>query len=208
MTSERLFEVLGDMDEKYIKEAKELPKGKIIRGKDMKKRMMSKHVIKSFKKPMIAIASLVLMICLTGMVVWATAGKQQGFFKDITGWDGAVIGSVYEQATEEILLDVDIVDENLILEIKMVNPEVIPYREFEMFGIRSYEIVDLEGNIVKAEDSAEITEVNSGTANVSLLLDQIPAGKYQLIVREMVGSKKADQPLILKGIWVCEFVVE
>ena len=86
-------------------------------------------------------------------------------------------------------------DEKLILEIEMVNPEDIPYRAFEEFGIQSYEITDLEGNIVKAEDSAKITEVNNGTVTVSLLLGQIPAGKYRLIIREMIGSKKADQPV-------------
>ena len=59
-----------------------------------------------------------------------------------------------------------------------------------------------------AEDSAKITDVNNGTVTVSLLLGQIPAGKYQLIVKEMIGSKKADQPLVLKGTWVCELVVE
>ena len=209
MTSERLFEVLGDMDETYIREAKGIKKAESRRKSDNTEEIaMSTRIIKNLKRPMIAIASLVLIVCLSGMAVWATAGKQQGFFKDITRWDGAVIGSVYEQATEEILLDVDVVDEKLILEIEMVNPEDIPYRAFEEFGIQSYEITDLEGNIVKAEDSAKITEVNNGTVTVSLLLGQIPAGKYRLIIREMIGSKKADQPLVLKGTWVCELVVE
>ena len=57
---------------------------------------MGINLIKNFKRPVIAIASLVLIVCLSGMAVWATAGKQQGFFKDITRWDGAVIGLVYE----------------------------------------------------------------------------------------------------------------
>ena len=192
MTSERMFEVLGDMDEKYIREAKETPKRNIM----------------IFKSPLRAIASLVLLICFTGTTVLAITGKMQGFFKDIVRWDGAVIGSVYEQATEEILIDIDVVEEKLILEIEMVNPETIPYREFETFGIRGYEIVDLEENIVKTEDSAKTAEINSGTVTLSLSLDQIPAGKYRLIIREMIGSSKADQPLILNGIWVREFVIE
>ena len=30
-------------------------------------------------------------------------------------------------------------------------------------------------------------------------------GKYELIVSEMVGSSKADQPLVISGTWEVEF---
>ena len=48
-----------------------------------------------FRKPMVAVASLALCICLTGISAMAATGKLQGFFKDITRWDGAVVGTSY-----------------------------------------------------------------------------------------------------------------
>lgn len=45
---------------------------------------------------------LVLCLCLTGVTALAATGKLQGFFSDITGWNGAVVGTSYEQATKEL----------------------------------------------------------------------------------------------------------
>ena len=55
-----------------------------------------------FRKPIVAVASLALCICLTGISAMAATGKLQGFFKDITRWDGAVVDTSYEQATNEV----------------------------------------------------------------------------------------------------------
>ena len=47
--------------------------------------------------------------------------------------------------------------------------------------------------------------VTEGTICVSVPLDKISAGEYTLIVDELIGSKKADQPLVISGEWQCSF---
>ena len=114
--------------------------------RNMEDEDMSKNTKHTFKRPMVAVASLALCFCLTGVTALAATGKLQGFFRDITGWNGAVIGTAYEQATEEIELTVAHVSDNLTVAINMVNPDVAPYRFLETFGLESYRIVDRNGN--------------------------------------------------------------
>ena len=173
--------------------------------RNMEDEDMSKNTKHTFKRPMVAVASLALCFCLTGVTALAATGKLQGFFRDITGWNGAVIGTAYEQATEEIELTVAHVSDNLTVAINMVNPDVAPYRFLETFGLESYRIVDRNGNVVVEGDRTELTEVVDGQVNVAIPLERVPAGEYKLIVAEMVGGSKADQPLVISGNWECDF---
>lgn len=70
------------------------------------KRMMRNEKNIKLEKPLIVTASLVVCFCLLGATVLAASGQLKGFFKDIVRWDGAVIGTSYEQATDEISLSV------------------------------------------------------------------------------------------------------
>lgn len=205
MTSENLYEILGEINEKHIWEAKEISKSNVD---EMEKKVVSKNISRFFKRPIVAVASLVLCVCVTGVTVLASTGILQGFFKDIIGWNGAVIGTTYEQATEELELSIADVAEEIILNVNMVNPEVAPYREFELFGIESYKIVDMSGNVVVEGTTTEMAEITDGAAIVNISLDNVSDGQYKLIVSKMIGSSKADQPLVLSGIWECEFTVE
>ena len=72
--------------------------------------------------------------------------------------------------------------EVLTLEISMVNANVAPYNSFEMFGVADYNIVDMDGMEVVAVDDANI------------MADVI------------AGNAKAEQPLMLSGIWEIEFI--
>ena len=47
--------------------------------------------------------------------------------------------------------------------------------------------------------------ITLGNANIKLSIENIPNGDYKLQITEIVGNKKADQPLTLYGIWECEF---
>lgn len=205
MTNENLYEILGEINEKHIREAKEISKSNVD---EMEKKVVSKNISRFFKRPIVAVASLVLCVCLTGVTVLASTGKLQGFFKDIKRLDGAVIGTTYEQATDELELSIAEVAEEIILNVKMVNPEAVPYREFELFGIESYKIVDANEKVIVDGDTTKMVEIVSGTAVVSISLDNVPDGQYKLIVSKMIGSSKADQPLVMNGTWECEFTVE
>lgn len=165
------------------------------------------NTTKSFKKYMIA-ASLALCVCLTGATTLAATGKLQGFFKDITRWDGAVVGTSYEQATDEINVSVIAATDELIVTAKMVNPTSAPYSFFETFGIESFEIVDSEGKtVIEGEYSTtKMTEILRDKAIISIPLDNLATDTYKLIITEFVGASKADQPLVISGNWECEFI--
>lgn len=173
---------------------------------EMEKKAMSKNRIKHFfKKPMIVVASLTLCFCLTGITALATTGKLQGFFKDIIRWDGAVTGTSYEQATDEIEVSVVTDSDELIVSANMVNPQNVPYSLFETFGIESYKIVDMSEHVVAEGKVAEMAELIDGKATVIISIDTITSGNYKLVIEEFIGSAKADQPLVMSGTWECEF---
>lgn len=186
---------------------------KIKMPKEMQERIMrnccneteEKNMSKRVWKPAMVAASLILCLCLTGVTGLAATGKLRGFFRDITGWNGAIIGTAYEQATEEIQLSVMEVSEELKVAATMVNPKMAPYAYFETFGIESYEIVDKDGKVIVKGEATGMAAVVAGKVMVSIPLDNVPKGEYKLLVSEMVGSSKADQPLVVSGVWECGF---
>ncbi len=173
----------------------------------MEDKKMNKNTTKSmFKRPMIAVASLALCLCVTGVTALAATGKLQGYFKDITNWNGAVTGTTYEQATEELELKITEVSDKLTVTITMVKPDMAPYSFIETFGLESYRIVDANGKVVAKGDRTELVEIVDGMANVMISLENVAVGEYKLIVTEMVGGSKADQPLVISGTWEGDFV--
>jgi len=158
-----------------------------------------------FRKPAIAIATLALCICVTGISVIAASGKLQGFFKDIKSWNGAVVGTSYEQATEELQIRIIDTAESLMVEVTFLTPEKAPYLYFEQLGIHEAAIVDLDGNVIVKGISSELAHVKDGNVIVQIPLENVPVGNYKLQISELVGSKKADQPIVLFGEWECEF---
>ena len=203
METKKLVEKLNE-----IKMSKELQE-RIIKNcyLEMEEKTMRKNTTKNFfKRPMAVAASLALSFGLMGVTALAATGKLEGFFKDIIRWDGAVTGTSYEQATDEVELSVMNVSDELEIKVAMVNPVVVPYSVFELFGVESYQIVDVAGNVIIEGEPTEMVEVVDGKVNISISLDDISSGKYKLIVRQLVGSAKADQPIVLSGAWECEFV--
>ena len=174
---------------------------------ELEEQKMSKRKINKFaRRPMVAAASLVLCLCLAGATVLASTGKLQGFFKDVKRWDGAVVGTTYKQATDEIAVKITEVKEELTLEISMLDSNVAPYSEFELFGVKKYKIIDMDGKNIAEADDENMAELISGKAVVQIPVNNIAEGAYKLIISEMVGSAKADQPLVLSGIWEIEFI--
>ena len=181
--------------------------------KDMQQRIIEKCYIetekkkmnKMFKKPMVAVASFALCVCLMGVTALAATGKLEGYFRDIKRWDGAVIGTAYEQATDEVEVNIIEVSDKLVVEITMVKPKEAPYSFFEMFGIKKYKIVDTNGNVIVENENLEMSAIANNKVLVNVPLEDVDNGEYTLIVSELVGSSKADQPLGLTGTWECSF---
>lgn len=181
--------------------------------KDMQQRIIKncymetekKRMKKMFKRPMVVAASFALCVCLTGVTALAATGKLEGFFKDIKRWDGAVVGTSYEQATDEIDMKVVNITDELIVEVTMLEPDNAPYSFLEMFGMNEYKIVDEDGNTVMENEPVEMSVMENDNVTLKIPLNTISEGKYTLIVSKLIGSAKAEQPLVISGIWECEF---
>ena len=74
-----------------------------------------------------------------------------------------------------------------------------------MFGIYQYEIVDQNGIVVAENELANMALIKDGKVTIHIPFDSVASGEYTLIVSKLVGSSKADQPLLLSGMWNCEF---
>lgn len=171
-----------------------------------KNRMSEKENRCTFKRPMIVITTLILCLCLTGVTALAATGKIKGFFKDITRKDGAIIGTLYEQATDEIVLSVLGVDDELKVLVTMIKPKMVPYITFETFGFKSYKILDTSDKVIMEGEMTKMVEVIDGEVSINIALENIPSGKYKLIVDRMVAGAKAEQNLEISGNWECEFI--
>ena len=156
-----------------------------------------------FRKPAAVFVAAALCLSLSVTTLAAT-GVLNGYFRDITNWQGAIVGLSYEQATDEIGMEVTVNGNELTALVTFFNPQDLPCRETEKLGIAAYRIVDANGDVVK-EGAAESTEVVNGQAVVSIKLDGIDSGSYKLIVTAFVSEKKADQPLNINGHWECAF---
>ena len=97
------------------------------------------------------------------------------------------------------------VSDKLVVEITMVNFKEAPYSFFEMFGIKNYKIVDANGKVNVENENLEMSAIANNKVLVNVPLDDVGNGEYTLIVSELVGGSKADQPLGLAGTWECSF---
>lgn len=156
------------------------------------------------RKPVAVCAVLVVCLALSVTALAAT-GVLQGFFKDITDFRGAVIGTSYEQATDEIGVTAAVEDNTLIVLAEFENPQAAPYSEMEELGIYHYQIIDSEGNVVREGETEQRAPVIDGQAAIDIALEDVEYGNYKLLVTAFVAAKKADQPLNISGIWECAF---
>ena len=157
-----------------------------------------------FRKPVAVFAALAVCLSLSVTALAAT-GVLQGFFRDITNHSGAIVGTSYEQATDEIDMDVTVDGDELTVLATFVDPNKFPYRESQLLGIADYRIMDAEGNVVQEGATDKFTPVGNGQASIVLELNELTTGSYKLIVTAFVSEKKADQPLNISGTWECEF---
>ena len=152
-----------------------------------------------------AVSFAALAVCLT-LTVTALAGSDsvKGFFRDITNWQGAIVGTSYEQATDEIGMTATVSGDALTVLAAFADPQAIPYKYAETLGIAAYSILDANGKVV-IEGSAAPVEIVNGQAAIHLPLDDLGNGTYKLAVTAFVSEKKADQPLNLNGSWESAF---
>ena len=172
-------------------------------------RTMEKHTMKPntiFRKPAIVFAALAICLSLS-VTALASTGALEGFFRDITDWRGAVVGTSYEQATDEIRVAAAAVEgEKLTVCVTFADPGKAPYREAETLSIAAYEIWNADGETVQKGGPTEATPVANGRTEVKISLPSLAPGTYRLHITAFTSHKKADQPLNITGNWEVEFV--
>ena len=191
MKEHELLEAVGGINSKYVEESE-----------------TSYTTVKRFdlfRIPRVAVAAIALCVCMTGITALAATGVLQGFFKDIFRWDGAVVGTAYENASDELNVNADYENGKLIVTVKAVDPSMAPYSEIETIRLKNYKIVDESGNVVTDNQSSDLVEIHDGEAIIVITQLSDYEGEYQLIISEFEGGKKAEQPLPISGEWECRF---
>lgn len=166
---------------------------------------------------LVAAAVAVLFVGSNGVVYAATGNTWvKGIFKDIKNWNGAVIGTEYVQATDEVKISVaeDIIDDEapvIPVTIEFSNKDMAPFKYLQEVKVEAYKILDEAGEVVVAIDDESITEiVTDGKTQINLPVNNeclIANKAYTLVVESFYGQSKGDQPLEIKGVWECKFII-
>ncbi len=168
-------------------------------------KIMKKNTsIINFRKPLTAAATLAICLCLT---VGAIAGFSGGFFRDITGPDGAVTGTEYIRPAEELTVTTEYENGKLMVSVAAADAAAAPYRYQEELAIKEYQIISSDNKTVFSGTETEYYDFTDGKAEIALDTDRLDTGNYTLVITEFSGAKKADGPLAIKGEWVCEFYI-
>lgn len=183
--------------------------------KNMEARTMSKPKF-TIKRTM-AIAA-VLALCLVVICMTPLASSIKGFFSDIVRFDGAITGTKYENATNDIKVDVlELTSENgnlnIPLGLTIQNPTEAPFPYIQEIAVSEYKILDNNNKeIIKTKLSAEDGDkgiISDGKVLITLSLDseKIKSGEeYTIVIEKMYGLAKADAPLHITGTWKCNFI--
>ena len=184
--------------------------------KNMEVNTMSKPKGRITMKRTFAIAA-VLALCIITVTMTPLANSIKGFFSDIVRFDGAVTGTKYENATNDIKVDVlELTFENgnviIPLDLTFENPTEAPFPYIQEVAVSEYKILDKNNKeVIKTKVSAD--DGNKGTVSkdkvvVSLSLNdaKLKSGEeYTIVIDKMYGLSKADAPLHITGTWECSF---
>ena len=183
--------------------------------KNMEVHTMSKPKI-TMKRTLALVA--VLALCIITFTITPLANSIKGFFSDIVRFDGAITGTKYENATNNIKVDVSQTTSengNLIipLELTFKHPKDAPFPYIQEIAVSEYKILDSNNKeIIKTKVSAEDGDkgtVSAGKVLVNLSLNdaKLKSGEeYTIVIEKMYGLSKADAPLHITGRWECKFV--
>jgi len=182
--------------------------------KNMEVNTMSKPKI-TMKRTLALVA--VLALCIITVTMTPLANSIRGFFSDIVRFDGAITGTQYENATNDIKVDVlELTSENgnviIPLDLTFENPTEAPFPYIQEVAVSGYKILNKNNKeVIKTKVSAEDGDkgtVSDGKVlvNLSLKDDKLKSGEeYTIVIEKMYGLSKADAPLHITGTWKCNF---
>lgn len=142
-----------------------------------------------------ALIAAVLALCLL-LPSGAYAAGKAGFFKDVKRWDGAVVGTAYENATEEISVTADLQDSWILVTVTILNPDKAPYPYIETLSIGKYQLLNENGKIV-SEGTTDAVALKDGQVIFSLNNEDAHA----LRISQFTANAKAEHPLPIYGNW-------
>lgn len=142
----------------------------------------------------------------TDKIVSTTDGK--GYFRDTKNWYGAVTGTTYQNADEEIAVNITVSNSDIVLDIYFRCPYEFPYREIEELALKEYQVIDLDGRIVCSETkTVQYSNVLDGKTSFQIYLGDIPDGEYKLQIQSFEGIKTPEHPLVINGKWESKFLI-
>ena len=174
------------------------------------------NINKYIKRVSAVAATFILAITLITTSNSTLANSLKGFFKDITNRNGAITGTIYDESTEEIDIEIsNVIKDNELsvqLEVTFKDTNKAPYSSIEVLTLGDFKIVDSLGNKINFKINNEdklLVEVNnenksirSFSGNLIINNDSLnPNEKYTLIINSFYGHKKADAPIEIKGNW-------
>ena len=183
--------------------------------KNMEVHTMSKPKI-TMKRILALVA--VLALCIITVTITPLANSIKGFFSDIVRFDGAITGTRYENATNDIKVDVlELTSENgniiIPLDLTFENPTEAPFPYIQEVAVAEYKIIDSNNKeVIKTKlpvEDGDKGTVSDGKVLVNLSLNdsKFKSGEeYTIAIEKMYGLSKADAPLHITGTWECKFV--
>ena len=163
----------------------------------------------SKKKALAAAIALVLMVGVIGTGT-AFADSIRGFFTDVKNPTGAIIGTRYNNATEEITVTAKADSEAVTVHLDFLFPNEAPYGFISEVSVKNVVITGSNGAKLLTVDETKRTVITDGTASISIPLGTLQLNtntEYTIIFDTVVGHEKADQPLPMGGTWRCTFTI-
>ena len=164
-----------------------------------------------FRKSTVAAAvALVLTFGLLTAGAVTYADSIRGAFSDVTRFDGAVVGTEYHDATEEIEVTAEAVSDTVIANTRFLYPADAPYAFISELSLRNVTLTDSSGAKLLTVAETEITPINNGSVSITIPMGTVTLSAdeaYTLTFDTAVGHAKAEQPLPMSGNWSCTVTV-
>lgn len=180
-----------------IEKAKQEQKGKII-------------MLKFHKTAIAAAAALVLAVGIFAGSNTALAKDIRGYFADVFRFDGAVVGTEYNNATDEITVTAISDGESITVTPQLLYPQEAPYAFITEISLRNVTITDSSGKKLMTVDETDPSILSNGTVSLVIPLGTVnlsPHAEYTVSFNTVVGHAKAEQPLPMSGNWSCTFML-
>lgn len=157
----------------------------------------------SHRRLYIAVTALAAATALCGAGVYVGT---EGHFEDVMNWFGAVTGTTYEDATEELKITAVPTEDGIAVSVALLTPDKAPYPYIEQLAISDYTLKNKKKTIAKGTvPAAALTD--TGTEFLIPLEAPLVSGTYTLTITCFEGSAKGDQPLPIKGKWTADITV-